>query len=135
MAGGEPGPGSEAAAGAEAGRPDLAGLIEVTVAAHDPAAAVVTVAGEVDLLTAPLVREKTCAVLEARPLLLVLDLRAITFFDSSGLAVLLEIARTAAGQGTTLRLACDTAPVLRPLQATGLTGEFEIYRSPKEALA
>ena len=53
---------------------------------HDGTYDIVTVRGEIDLVTAPLIK-KALTGLGSR---IVIDLRAVGFMDSSGLAVLLE---------------------------------------------
>lgn len=134
MAGGDVPAGSAADKAGGGSRPDLSGLIDVSVT-RCGAAAVVAVGGEVDMLTAPLLRAEIAGALAGDPQVLVLDLEAVTFFDSSALAALLDTARSTEQRGIALRLACDTAPVLRPLTATGLAAEFQIFPSRKEALA
>lgn len=114
-------------------RPDLDGLIAISVAAHHEAV-VVTVAGEVDMLTAAPLRDEIHRQLHRDPPVLVIDLTAVTFFASIGLSTILDAARAAGQQNTRLRLATDTAAVLQPLDATGLTAEFDIYPSSRAAL-
>lgn len=52
-------------------------------------AVVVAVAGELDLATAPILQERITAAQELQPPLLVLDLRELTFMDSTGLRIVL----------------------------------------------
>lgn len=104
-----------------------------------PAAVVITVAGEVDMLTAPQLRtavDDAIARLAGR--VLVLDLARITFFGSPGLQVLAiaagELRRDDAAPG--LRVATGGAhAVLRPVQITGLDAVLRLYDTVDAALA
>ncbi|MGH3980397.1 MAG: STAS domain-containing protein [Pseudonocardiaceae bacterium] len=98
-------------------------------------ATVLTVRGEVDMVTTPHLRAGLHERLQARPDLLVLDLTRLSFLGSSGLAVLVETLETSREQGTTLRLVCNSHEVLRPLEATGLTELFQTYQDLDAALA
>lgn len=95
---------------------------------------VVTVTGEVDMLTTPHLRSYLQLQVERAGSLLVLDLRGVAFLGSSGLAVLVEILDWTRDRGITLRLVSTSRAVLRPLEATGLTDLFEIHSDPEDAL-
>ena len=86
---------------------------DVTVS-HDGTMDIVSVRGEIDLVTAPLFRD-AFAGLGSR---VVVDLREVTFMDSSGLAVLIE--RKTQTEGG-LRIVADSPPVLRLFELSGLT--------------
>lgn len=94
----------------------------------------VTVAGEIDMVTTPNLRSFLQQQLEQVGSLLVIDLREVKFLGSSGLAVLVEIRGSARERQLGLRLVCDSREVTRPLQATGLTELFEIHSDPDTAL-
>lgn len=94
----------------------------------------VTVAGEIDMVTTPNLRSFLQQQLEQVGSLLVIDLREVKFLGSSGLAVLVEIRGTAQERRLGLRLVCNSREVTRPLQATGLTELFEIHSDPDTAL-
>jgi anti-sigma B factor antagonist len=80
----------------------------------------ITVIGEIDSSTAPLLRTELDTVLEGAPSELVLDLDGVTFLDSAGLSVLAATHRRLAGGKTRLRLLASGRPVIRPMQITGL---------------
>jgi anti-sigma B factor antagonist len=86
--------------------------------------AILRVEGEIDLLTAPRLEEALEAAL--RPgRLVVVDLNAVTFMDSTGLRTLLQAHRGAAGTGG--GLAIDAAPggaAARLLDLAGVRGLF-----------
>lgn len=95
----------------------------------------VTVTGELDMVTTPHLRSYLLDQLALATSLLVVDLRKVDFLGSSGLAVLVETLSQARDDAITLRLVSDSREVLRPLEATGLTDIFEIYDEPGAALA
>jgi anti-sigma B factor antagonist len=120
-----------AALSGSAGEPD--GDLGVVVTTHEPDSAVVlTVTGEVDLLTARRLRESIQRALDGQPPTLVVDLTNVPFFGSSGLGVLVEF-RSAALERTAIRVVAAD-PALRPLQLTGLTSLFAVYPTLEDAL-
>lgn len=76
--------------------------------------AVVSVTGELDLPSTDLLREPLLTALEAP--VVVLDLAACTFCDSSGLRTIVEAAHKAEAVGHALRLAGVTEAVRRVLE-------------------
>jgi anti-sigma B factor antagonist len=96
---------------------------------------VVHVEGDVDTLTSPLLSSYLADQFETNPQVLVLDLTRVQFLGSAGLAALIMAREEAGRRDTKLRLASASHAVLRPLAATGLSGEFDIYESTAAALA
>lgn len=75
----------------------------------------VVVAGEVDLATAQALHDALHDALSAgSPEVLDIDLAGLTFIDCTGLGVLIEAKRVAAGRGCRVRLA-NPRPVVRRL--------------------
>ncbi|MGH3883845.1 MAG: STAS domain-containing protein [Pseudonocardiaceae bacterium] len=95
----------------------------------------VTVAGEIDMVTTPTLRAFLQKQLEQPASLLVIDLTGVRFLGSSGLAVLVETLGAARERHVGLRLVCSSREVTRPLEVTGLTELFEIHPDPGTALA
>jgi anti-anti-sigma factor len=95
-------------------------------------AAVLAVAGEIDLLSAPEFADVVDAVLAGEPEILVVDLRAVTFFCSAGLQVLAAAHRRLA-EGA-LRVVSDSAVTSGPLKTTGLDTWITIHPTVGEAL-
>lgn len=86
---------------------------------------VVTVAGELDVASAPGLRDLLLGSLN-RCSELVLDLTAVTFLDSTGLQALLAARRRAMLNGERLRLRITAnGPVQRILELTGLRPAFD----------
>jgi anti-sigma B factor antagonist len=90
---------------------------EVTVQRHD-AAATLMVSGELDLATAPQLSSIVAKHGDAR--LLVLDLNAVTFIDSTGVRVLIEADRACANSGARLVVLTGDGPVRRVLDLCNL---------------
>jgi anti-sigma B factor antagonist len=92
---------------------------EVTVQRHD-AVATVVVDGELDLATVPRLSPTLAEHGDAR--LLVLDLTALTFIDSTGVRALIEANRSCAGSGSRLVVLAGDGPVRRLLDLCELDG-------------
>ena len=86
----------------------------------------VTVVGEVDTFTAPVLRASLDTQLEQSPRELVIDLSGVQFLGSAGLAVLVETQKAARSRDVGLRLIATTRAVTRPLEVTGLIDLFTI---------
>jgi anti-sigma B factor antagonist len=93
---------------------------------HDDGTVTVTVVGEVDTFTAPVLRASLDTQLEQQPTELVIDLCGVQFLGSAGLAVLVETQKSARSQDVGLRLVANTRAVTRPLEVTGLIDLFTI---------
>ncbi len=89
--------------------------------------------GDVDVLSAPELRELLEDLLATEPVSLVIDLSEVNFFDSTGLRVLNDVDRRARGQQTVLSLAGLHERVLRLFQITGLDQRFAIHDSVEDA--
>lgn len=111
-----------------------AGLANVVVERPADDVAVVRVAGEVDMVTAPALENQVVSLVGERPRLLVIDLTEVRFFSSAGLAVL-ALAHREADEGTQLRVVANDPAVLRPLELTGLTEDLSIQSSLEAAIA
>jgi anti-sigma B factor antagonist len=98
-------------------------------------AVVVAVEGELDLFTAPFLREEVRDAIKQDSSRLVLDLGALSFMDSSGLSVLIEAWRLATGEGGGVSLAAPQAPVARILRTTGLDRRIKVYPDVDAAIS
>ncbi len=108
-------------------------VVRFDVVSHGSDATVVHVVGEIDTLTAPVLRAQLDEHLPVVPLL-VLDLSEVTFLGSAGLAVLVSAKDAADARGHTLRLVCGSRIVVRALEATGLLTLFDVADGVPEAL-
>lgn len=117
----------------EATAGDVGAVVRFDVVPHGDGAHVVHVVGEIDTLTAPVLRAQLDELLPTAPLL-VLDLTQVTFLGSAGLAVLVAAKDDAARHGHTLRLVPGSRIVTRALEATGLLTLFDVADGVTEAL-
>jgi anti-sigma B factor antagonist len=100
---------------------------------HVADAVVVTVAGEIDMTTAPTFEHAVRQSLAEHPATLIIDLTGAQFFSSAGIAVLVLAHRQSAP--TTLRVVAADRVVLRPLELTGLADDLAIRPTVEAALA
>ncbi|GAA4003628.1 hypothetical protein GCM10022247_25670 [Allokutzneria multivorans] len=100
-------------------------------------AVVVTVFGEVDLASGPVLNTEvaTASALATPPAPVVLDLTRVEFFSSDGLTLLAHHHEVCAGQRTPLRVVATTPPVLRPISLTDLDRTLDVFGSVAEALS
>ena len=90
---------------------------------------VLVVVGEVDLATAKDFAAAAIALLNTATVVAHVDLTDVTFFDSSGIAALIEVQRAFAG--ASVRLVIEPSrSVARTLELTDLTGHFTIGPAP-----
>ena len=95
--------------------------------------AVVALAGEIDLQNSPRIRKGLMNLMsEGRHVLV--DLTAVAYIDSSGIASLVEAFQTARKNGTRFALAGVSGSALRVLQLAKLDKVFLIHGSVDEAL-
>ena len=97
--------------------------------------AVLSVSGEVDVATAPRLREQLITLVNDGKVQIVVDLENVEFLDSTGLGVLvgaLKRVRTSDGE---LALVCTEPRILKVFEITGLTKVFPMRRSIDEAVS
>lgn len=102
-----------------------------------PGALILTVTGEIDVLTTPRLRAAVSKCLDRADELLVVDLTEVSFLGSHGLAALVGAAQESATgpKKAPLRLVVDeNRPVVRPLEVTGLDDVLALYNSVDDAL-
>ncbi|GAA3110936.1 anti-sigma factor antagonist BldG [Streptomyces rectiviolaceus] len=96
---------------------------------------VVEVGGEIDVYTAPKLREQLVELVNDGSFHLVVDMEGVDFLDSTGLGVLVGgLKRVRAHEGS-LRLVCNQERILEIFRITGLTKVFPIHTSVEEAVA
>ena len=88
---------------------------------REGARTVISVTGEIDVYTAPTLRERLNDLVAQGEYDLVVDMAGVEFLDSTGLGVLVGgLKRTRSHQGT-LRLVCDQEKIIKVFRITGLT--------------
>ncbi|MET8423221.1 STAS domain-containing protein [Nocardia sp. NPDC004860] len=96
-------------------------------------AIVLTVTGEVDLATAPALESAIDAALAGKPAALVIDLSAVSFLASAGMAVLVGVHKRAGA--TRLVVVADGPATGRQLKMTSLDQVFSLHSTLDEALS
>ncbi len=96
---------------------------------------VVSVKGEVDLYTAPSLKERVADLVSSGRNRLAVDLGGVEFMDSTGLGTLVGGLKRMKERGGALSLVCANRPVLRILTITGLDAVFSIHDSVEQATA
>jgi anti-sigma B factor antagonist len=94
---------------------------------------VVEVAGEIDVYTAPRLREKMVELVNAGHYHLVVDMESVEFLDSTGLGVLVGGLKRVRSHDGSLRIVCTQERLLKIFRITGLTKVFPIHDSVDEA--
>lgn len=88
--------------------------------------AVVRVIGELDLATAPLLRDRLVGLASAGVLAVTLDLAELDFIDSTGLSVLVTGLKHLRERGGKLALRSPQPSAMKVFEITGLTTVFAI---------
>jgi len=96
---------------------------------------VVSVAGEVDVATAPALRERLDETIGQATSVVVVDLRGVTLIDSTALGVLIGALNRFAAEGGAMRLVITEPRIIKIFEITGLTELFDIRSSRQEAIA
>jgi anti-anti-sigma factor len=96
---------------------------------------VLTLDGELDLDTAPMLYSCLEEIVGRGSRRLVVDAGALTFCDSTGLSALLAAHQACTSAGGFLRLAAPDELLTRLLTVVGLQGTIPIYSSVDDALA
>lgn len=89
--------------------------------------------GEVDVYTAPNLKHELVALIEGGCVNVVVDLRGVSFIDSSGLGVLVSALRRARERDGAVRIVCTGDNVLKIFRITGLDKVFPIFSEMTEA--
>lgn len=93
---------------------------------------VLVVQGEVDMASAPDLRDALEALIDGGRTRLVVDLSSVDFMDSSGVGVLVGAHRRLEESGGGLALVCGEGPVRRVLGITGLDEVFAVHGTLEE---
>lgn len=98
-------------------------------------ATVLAIKGEIDVSTAPELRDRLLAVAQAGRRVVVVDLSEVTFLDSTALGVLVSGLRRLRAEGGDLRLVVTGRSVTKVLEITGLVEVFSIFETADAAVA
>lgn len=102
-----------------------------TVAEHT----VLEVSGEVDVYTAPRLRERLVELIDGGVRGVIVDLGGVEFLDSTGLGVLVGALKRLRAVDGTFGLVCAKEPLLKIFRITALDQVFPIFPSVEAAVS
>ena len=102
---------------------------------HTDDVTIVAVGGEIDVYTAPKLRDKVTELVGEGHYNLVIDMENVEFLDSTGLGVLVGGLKRVRAHDGSLRLVCTQERILKIFRITGLTKVFPIHSSVDEAVS
>ena len=100
-----------------------------------PGKTVIAVSGEIDVYTAPRLRETLVSLVDAGNYRLIVDMEGVEFLDSTGLGVLVGGLKRVRAHDGGIDLVCTQGRILRIFRITGLNRVFSIFNSVEDALA
>jgi anti-sigma B factor antagonist len=95
---------------------------------------VLTLRGEVDVYTAPRLRQAIVDLVDAGSPLVVVDMANVDFLDSTGLGVLVEGLKRARARSSDLAIVATQDKILKIFDITGLNKAFAIHRTVDDAV-
>jgi len=95
---------------------------------------VVSVHGDVDIATAPRLREVVIGLVSDGHLDVVIDLGAVDFLDSTGLGAIVGALKRVRTHGGDLRLVCTNSRIRKVFELTGLDRVFVMADSIETAV-
>ena len=95
---------------------------------------VVEVGGEIDVYTAPKLRETLISLVDNGRYHLVVDLEKVDFLDSTGLGVLVGGLKRVRTHDGSMSLVCTSERLMKVFRITGLTKVFDIHPDVQSAL-
>lgn len=96
---------------------------------------VIEVGGEIDVYTAPRLREAIVTAVDEGHTRLVIDVRKVDFLDSTGLGVLVGALKRVRADGGSLDIVCTQERILKIFEITGLDKVFGLHASIESARA
>lgn len=108
--------------------------IRLTEETFDPSGLVVTVRGELDIATAPALRDLLDAANEAGTHRLVVDLSAITFLDSVALATIVHAKQRLPEDGRMALVVDPTSYVMLVFESGGLPQVLDLVETREQAI-
>jgi anti-sigma B factor antagonist len=94
---------------------------------------ILSVNGEVDLYSAPALKERVADLVSSGRIRIAVDLAGVEFMDSTGLGVLIGGLKRCKEAGGTLALVGPREPVVKVLAITGLDKVFPIHENVEQA--
>lgn len=96
---------------------------------------IISVGGEIDVYTAPRLRDRITELVADGSYRIVIDMEAVEFLDSTGLGVLVGGLKKVRAHDGSLELVCTQDRLLKIFRITGLAKVFAIHGSAEAAVA
>lgn len=96
---------------------------------------IIELEGEVDVYTAPQLKQQMITLLEAGARELVVDLTKVDYLDSTALGVLIGGLKRMRERDGNMVLVCPSPRIRRVFEITGLDKIFEIFNTSDDAIA
>ena len=110
--------------------------VDLTLATNEvDGATIIAVGGEIDVYTAPKLRDKITELVADGVYDIIVDMEAVEFLDSTGLGVLVGGLKKVRAHDGSLQLICTQDRLLKIFRITGLAKVFVIHDSADGALA
>ena len=110
--------------------------MDLTLATNEvDGATIIAVGGEIDVYTAPKLRDKITELVANGVYDIIVDMEAVEFLDSTGLGVLVGGLKKVRAHDGKLELVCTQDRLLKIFRITGLAKVFVIHDSADGALA
>ena len=103
------------------------------VTSEGDGATIVAVEGEIDVYTAPKLRDKITELVADGVYHLIIDMEKVEFLDSTGLGVLVGGLKKVRAHDGSLQLICNQERLLKIFRITGLAKVFTIHESAESA--
>ena len=104
--------------------------MDLTLATNEvDGATIIAVGGEIDVYTAPKLRDKITELVAAGVYDIIVDMEAVEFLDSTGLGVLVGGLKKVRAHDGSLELICTQDRLLKIFRITGLAKVFVIHDS------
>ena len=98
-------------------------------------ATIIAVGGEIDVYTAPKLRDKITELVADGTYDIIVDMEAVEFLDSTGLGVLVGALNRVRAQDGSLALVLTQERILKIFEITGLRKVFPIHATVAEAVS
>jgi len=110
--------------------------VDLTLATSEvEGATIIAVGGEIDVYTAPKLRDKITELVADGVYDIIVDMEAVEFLDSTGLGVLVGGLKKVRAHDGSLQLICTQDRLLKIFRITGLAKVFVIHETAEAALA
>lgn len=107
--------------------------LKIETQSIDSRASRIDLEGEVDVYTAPQLKQQIISLLDSGVRHMTVDLSRVEYLDSTALGVLIGGLKRLRERDGTLDLICPNSRIRRIFEITGLDKIFDIYSTPEEA--